>query len=115
MKKETVHNTRTRRALIEAFRELVNRKDFDRITVREITELAEVSRNSFYTYFRNTDDLLNDVVRERILGCYYVEETDHWCGWEESKGNLIAFFDENRDFLADVFRGADGFRRSYFY
>ncbi len=115
MKKETLHNTRTRRALIEAFRVLVNQKDFDKITVREITELAEVSRNSFYSYFRNIDDLLNDVVCERIAGCYYVEETGHWCSWEESRENLIAFFDENRDFLADVFRGADGFRRSFFY
>lgn len=115
MKKETHRHTGTRRALIEAFRELANRKDFDRITVREIADLAGVSRNSFYNYYRNTDDLLDDVVRERLAGCYYIEETDHWCGWEESKENLIAFFDDNRDFLADVFRGADGFRHAYFF
>ena len=115
MRKEIHRRTGTRRALIEAFRDLVNRKDFDRITVREIAELAGVSRNSFYSYYANTADLLDDVVHERIVGCYYVEETDHWCGWEESKENLTAFFDENRDFLADVFCGAEDFRRTYFF
>ena len=115
MKKQTIRKTGTRRAIIEAFRVLVNCKDFDRITVREITDLAGVSRNSFYSYFRNTEDLLNDVVHDRILGCYWREEDGRWCAWDESKEALIAFFDENRDFLADVFRGSDGFRRSFFF
>lgn len=117
MKKEMIRNTRTRRALINAFRDLVNRKDYDEITVKEITELAEVNRNSFYNYFKSIDDLLHDVIFERIVSCYYQEETDHWCLWEESAENLVNFFedDNNRDFIADVFRGADDFRRAFFY
>ena len=117
MKKEMIRNTRTRQALIEAFRILVNQKDYDDITVKEITELAKVNRNSFYNYFRNIDDLLHDVVFERLVGCYYIEEKDHWCSWEESAENFAAFFedDDNRGFIADVFRGADDFRRAFFY
>ena len=117
MKKQMIRNTRTRQALIDAFRILVNQRDYDEITVKEITELAEVNRNSFYNYFKNIDDLLHDIVFERIVGCYYVEETGHWCGWEESAEKLTGFFedDDNRGFIADVFRGADGFRRAFFY
>ena len=117
MKRQMIRNTRTRQALIDAFRILVNQKDYDEISVKEITELAEVNRNSFYNYFRNIDDLLHDIIFERIVGCYYVEEEDHWCGWEESGERLVAFFedDDNRGFIADVFRGADGFRRAFFY
>ena len=117
MKREMIRNTRTRQALIDAFRVLVNQKDYDEITVREIAELAVVNRNSFYNYFRNIDDLLHDIIFERIVGCYYIEEEDHWCGWEESAEKLVGFFedDDNRGFIADVFRGADGFRRAFFY
>jgi AcrR family transcriptional regulator len=114
MKKELVRNTRTRRALIEAFRTLVNQKEYSKITVREIAELAEVNRNSFYNHFRNIDDLLNDVVVERLVHCY-VSEDGIWYSWDESKENLISFFEENRDFLPDVFRGDNGYHRSYFY
>lgn len=117
MKRQMIRNTRTRQALIDAFRILVNQRDYDEITVKEITELAEVNRNSFYNYFRNIDDLLHDIIFERIVGCYYIEEEDHWCGWEESGERLVAFFedDDNRGFIADVFREADGFRRAFFY
>lgn len=103
MKKKMIRNTRTRRALIEAFRVIVNQKDYGKITVREITELAEVNRNSFYNYFKNIEDMLNDIVYERIQNCYYDEETDTWLDQEMSKSEIIAFFEENREFLASVF------------
>ncbi|MBR0379026.1 MAG: TetR family transcriptional regulator, partial [Mogibacterium sp.] len=38
----------TERAIHEAFVELLSKKALDRITVRDITEQAGISRNTFY-------------------------------------------------------------------
>lgn len=45
---------------------LLNEKEFDKITVKEICDRAQVSRITFYTYFHDKYDLMNDMFR--LLG-----------------------------------------------
>lgn len=49
---------RTRRALGTALVELMLASEFDAITVQQVLEKAKVGRSTFYSHFRNTDDLL---------------------------------------------------------
>ncbi len=44
-------------ALQEAFVQLLVARDYDAVTIREITDLAGTSLGSFYEYFGNKDDL----------------------------------------------------------
>lgn len=49
---------RTRRLLREALLELVAEKGYDRVTVRDVIDRADLSRATFYAHFRDKDDLL---------------------------------------------------------
>jgi AcrR family transcriptional regulator len=53
---------RTRDALGDAMVELIQEKPFDAITVQEVLDRAGVSRSTFYTHFRDKNDLfISDV------------------------------------------------------
>ena len=49
---------RTRHLLSEALVRLIREKDYGAITVSDIIERANVGRSTFYSHYRNKDDLL---------------------------------------------------------
>lgn len=52
----------TARLMDEALIRLLEKKDFDYITVKEICETAGVHRSSFYLHYENTYDLLSECI-----------------------------------------------------
>jgi AcrR family transcriptional regulator len=48
---------RTRDALGDALLALIQEKQFDAITVQEVLDRAEIGRTTFYTHYRDKDDL----------------------------------------------------------
>lgn len=58
---------RTRRALHEALIELVLEKGYERITVREILDRADIVRSTFYAHYQDKDALLFSCF-EDVLG-----------------------------------------------
>ena len=57
---------RTRKALRDAFVALVLERGYDRLTVEDITERADVARPTFYAHFPHKEDLLTSVFTELI-------------------------------------------------
>lgn len=55
---------RTRQALRAALLELIKEKDYDAISVEEITERANVGRATFYKRYKDKEDLLLEEFRE---------------------------------------------------
>jgi AcrR family transcriptional regulator len=49
---------KTARRMDEALLELLYRKDYEYITIKEICKKAEVNRSTFYLHYENMDDLL---------------------------------------------------------
>ncbi len=49
---------RTRKALREALFDLIREKNYDQITVEEITERANLGRTTFYLHYKDKEDLL---------------------------------------------------------
>lgn len=63
---------RTQKSIKEAFFKLVKEKGFDHISVKDITNEAMISRNTFYLHYSDKYDLLNkicdDLVRKLFFG-----------------------------------------------
>ncbi len=49
---------RTKRRLKDALLQLINERDYDTITIEDLTERADVGRSTFYSHFTSKDDLL---------------------------------------------------------
>lgn len=55
---------KTREAILNAFISLLSKKDFERITVGEIIECADIGRATFYSHFPTKDFLLKKLCEE---------------------------------------------------
>jgi AcrR family transcriptional regulator len=58
---------RTRALLHEALASLLREKDYDAIVVKEILDRANVGRSTFYTHFRDKDDLLVSSIHDLLV------------------------------------------------
>ncbi len=65
-----IREKKTRRSIATAFVQLRKKKTLERITVKELAELAEISKATFYLHYKDIYDLseqLQNQVLQRIL------------------------------------------------
>ena len=61
MKRNEIKDLRVKRTLENinnAFNELIFETDFEKITVKSLSEKAKINKKTFYTYYSSLDDLL---------------------------------------------------------
>lgn len=63
MKKSESKYFNTAIKMDKAFLEILEKKDFDYITVKEICQKADVNRSTFYLHYENIGDLLEESVK----------------------------------------------------
>lgn len=110
----------------EALMELLEKKDFEYITIREVCERAGVNRSTFYLHYDNTSDLLQETTRyvlDKFLTYFNVSSVDYSeCGLEEliftKKEYVIpylTFIKENKRIFKTALKhlGAMGFDAYY--
>ena len=66
---------KTREAIFHSFTELLAKKDYDKITVGEIIDGADIGRATFYSHFETKDFLLKDFCEE--LFCHIFDAESH--------------------------------------
>ncbi len=57
---------RTRNLIIDAYLELINEKDFESVTVKDITVRATINRATFYRHFSDKYVLLEKILHEMM-------------------------------------------------
>lgn len=55
---------RTRQLIREAFRDLLQRKEFDAITIKDIAQKATINRATFYAHFEDKFALLDEITEQ---------------------------------------------------
>ena len=55
---------RTRQAIIDAFVHLLDKSNYEKISVKEIIDAANVGRSTFYSHFETKDDLARQICNE---------------------------------------------------
>ncbi len=60
-KKEDRRVRRTKKLLVQALTELMQQKQVKEITVRELTDLADMNRGTFYLYYKDIYDMLDRI------------------------------------------------------
>ena len=81
---------KTREAIFGAFTELLSKKDFNKITVGEIIDTADVGRATFYSHFETKDFLLKEFCEE--LFCHIFDKENR-----EKNGHIHIFDCDSTD------------------
>ena len=76
---------RSRRLIVDALLALMREKRFDRITVQEIIDRADVGRTTFYAQFRNKEHVLESELA-RVFGLLHEQ---HLASTEEPTDQLL--------------------------
>lgn len=68
---------KTKNAIFEAFKQLVQEKDMADITISELTQKANITRSTFYMYYDTVGDVRSDIENGIIAGIDKImSETD---------------------------------------
>lgn len=66
MNKNAAKANATKQKLCDAFMELYEKKDINRISIRDITDLAGYNRGTFYLYFLDIYDMFDQIKTEML-------------------------------------------------
>ena len=81
----------------EALISLLEKKDFEYITIKEICDTAGVNRSTFYLHYENTTDLLQETSKyivDKHFAYYNVDKKDVIVGIEEKRPSEMIFITE---------------------
>lgn len=62
--KEDLRAKRTKAFIRKAFEEMICEMDYEQITIKELTERANINRKTFYLHYNTLDDLLRELQNE---------------------------------------------------
>lgn len=96
--KEDRRIRRTKKMLRQGLAELMNEKEFKDITVKDITERADMNRGTFYLHYCDTYDLLDKVENELITD--FENMIDNYHPTEENHSAFV-IIDQLFDYVAD--------------
>lgn len=88
-KQEDMRARKTRAAIRGAFREMLLEMDYDQITIKKLTELADINRRTFYLHYDSMDALLNELIDEIADG--YVQKTNAMNGYSDQNEIVRTF------------------------
>ena len=91
----------TKKAIMDSFIELLNKNPFDKITVKEIVEHCGINRNTFYYYFQDIYDLLEQLFMTEAQKV--IEENHMFDSWQDGFLQSAKFVFENKTAIHHIY------------
>lgn len=94
---------KSQKVIQSTFLKMLIKDGFDEITVKKITEEADISRKTFYLHYVDKYDLLDTMVNKQL------EELEEICELKKEKGFIegtviwFNYFEENKAFFSALF------------
>ena len=85
----------TKKAFAKALKELMNEKQFEKISISDICDMCNRNRKSFYYHFKDKYDLVNWIFDTEFIAI--AESKNYEDSWEFFV-DISKFFEENRTF-----------------
>lgn len=98
MKKDRRIN-KTKKAIYQAFLQLLNSKRYETITVQEIIDLADVGRSTFYSHYESKELLLDELCRYLF---HHLFEREEHLSTEDYLAHIFLHFKKNQDHITSL-------------
>ena len=98
----------TKMAIVKAFEELARVKNVDRITVKEITDKCQISRNTFYYHFKDIYDVLEEMLNQRVEQMIETLELNMQSGTsvQDTRRAGMRYILDNRELFFNLYQSA---------
>ena len=102
-KKTDRRTQKTRKAVYNALMELLTEKELHKVTVQEISDVADINRATFYKHFLDVYDLYDQLEQEILIewGMLVLNMQD--LRSKEFFDSLVGYVDKNRNVFKMVF------------
>ncbi|MDY8023702.1 TetR/AcrR family transcriptional regulator [Paenibacillus polymyxa] len=98
---------KTRQAIQSTFLQMLVKEGFDEITVRNITEKANIGRKTFYLHYMDKYDLLDRIVDDHITQLREICDQKKDIGIIEGSILWFTYFEQHKSFFAALFKSKD--------
>lgn len=88
--------SKTKKAIYQAFLQLLNDKGYDATTVQDIIDLADVGRSTFYCHYESKELLLDELCRYLF---HHLFEREEHLTTEDYLAHIFLHFQKNQDHL----------------
>lgn len=111
---EDRRSIKTKRAIRNAFLELLKEKSINKISVVEISKLADLGRGTFYLHYKDVYELMEHLENELIHNLEILYDTSYPCGNSSNMlkftGTVTNYMEENRESFLILTRIENGGR-----
>lgn len=100
-------SVKTQRALKKAFAALLNQKPLKNITVKELTDLADIHRATFYTHYEDVLDLYRDFENDIFENLTHIFEDPSLSSYQSFYNALLDYVQDNPIIAKILFSNSD--------
>ena len=95
----------TKNAIRLAFIQLLNERPLDKISIKDIAEKSSVNRNTFYYYYQDLPDLIDEIVSEQVD--LLVSNYPKFSSTEECLEVALRYLLDNKTLIQHIYKAVD--------
>lgn len=93
----------TKKAIINAFIAIADTTPIEKISVKQITDLCGINRNTFYYHYEDIYALVADIVHTKSVKLFNIDLNE--TTWEEAWIRAAEYTKKNRRFIRNIYDG----------